>query len=464
MSAARPFDVAIVGAGAAGLAAARLLHDAGLRIIVLEARARVGGRICTHRGPGITSPIELGPEFIHGEAPETQAVLDEAGLRSVDITGKRFEAIKGRLRPVDDYWARLHQVLRHLNASAEPDESLQQFLERKPGGRREAHDRRLALQFVEGYLAADARRASAKAMAGDDDPSGDESAQRMGRVIDGYDRVTDALCAPIASAVKRSVVVTRIRWTPGAVEVESRAAVAATVNAELRRGRTRPLIRARRAIIAVPLGVLKAPAGTTGAIEFIPALEQKVDPLSKLAMGTVVRVVLHFKKRFWTSDDMSRRTGGGESLESLAFVYSDDEDFPVWWTQYPLRTPVMVGWRGGPRALALDRLSPEQLSDRAIASLARVFGLARRRLHALMDGAWCHHWDDDPLTRGAYSYQLVGGADAPAALARPVGRTLYFAGEATAPDGRIGTVDGAVASGQRAARQVQRAFNRERQR
>ena len=463
MSAARRFDVAIVGAGAAGLAAARLLHDAGLRIIVLEARARVGGRICTHRAPGIAEPIELGAEFIHGEAPETQALLDEAGLRSVDITDRRFEAVRDRLRPVDDYWQRLHRVLRHLNVSTKSDESLQQFLERRPGGRREARDRRLALQFVEGFLGADERRASAAAMAGDDDPSGDESAQRMGRVIDGYDRVIDALSAPIASAVKRSVVVTRIRWKPGAVEVESRAAVAAPSTAELRYGRTRPLIRARRVIIAVPLGVLTAPAGAIGSIEFIPALKQKVDPLRQMAMGTVVRVVLHFTKRFWTSDDISRRAGG-ESLESLGFVHSDDDDFPVWWTQYPLRAPVMVGWRGGPRARALDLLSADRLTDRAIASLARVFGLSRRRLRALVDGAWCHHWDDDPLTRGAYSYQLVGGADAPAALARPVGKTLYFAGEATAPNDRIGTVDGAIASGQRAARQVQRAFNAERQR
>ena len=463
MRAARRFDVAIVGAGAAGLAAARLLHDAGLRIVVFEARTRVGGRICTHREPGIAEPIELGAEFIHGEAPETYVLLDEAGLRSADITARRFEAVRDRLRPVDDYWQRLHRVLRHLSAATKSDESLQQFLEREPGGRREARDRRLALQFVEGFFAADARRASATAMAGDDDPSGDETAQRIARVIDGYDRLIDALSAPIASAVKRSVVVTRIRWRPGDVEVESRAAVAATSNAELHKGRTRPPIRARRVIIAVPLGVLKAPAGATGSIEFIPPLKQKVNPLGKMAMGTVVRVVLHFKKRFWTSDEISRRAGG-ESLESLAFVQSDDDDFPVWWTQYPLRSSVMVGWRGGPRARVLDRLSPEQLTDRAVASLARIFGLSRRRLRALVDGAWCHHWDEDPLTRGAYSYQLVGGAEAPAALARPVARTLYFAGEATAPDVRIGTVDGAIASGQRAARQVQRAFNGERKR
>ena len=130
----------------------------------------------------------------------------------------------------------------------------------------------------------------------------------------------------------------------------------------------------------------------------------------------------------------------------------------MWWTQYPLRAPVIVGWRGGPRARILDRLSPVGLTDCAVGSLARTFRLPARRLHALLAGSWAHHWDNDPLSRGAYSYQLVGGSAAPADLARPLGGTLYFAGEATAPDGRIGTVDGAIASGQRAAQQVRRAF------
>ena len=461
-------DVVVIGAGAAGLAAARLLHDAGLNIVVLEARARIGGRIYTHREPGIPEPIELGAEFIHGDAPETQALLDEAGLRSVDIGGRRFEAVNtssasagGRLRPADDYWQRLHRVLRHLHASPDSDESFRQFLDRKPGGRREARNRRLALQFVEGFLAADARWASTKAIAGDDDPSGDARAQRMGRVIDGYDRVVDVLSEPIATRIKRSVIVTRVRWTPGQVEVHSRAAPAAGPQHEAQAGRAQPIIHARRVVIAVPVGVLKAPPGETGSIEFIPALTQKADALARMAMGSVVRVVLHFKKRFWTDDDIERRAGG-EALESLTFVQSDDEDFPVWWTQYPLRAPVMVGWRGGPRARILDRLPPDRLTDCAIASLARALGISRRRLRPMVDGTWSHRWDADPLTRGAYSYQLVGGATAPDDLARPVQGTLFFAGEATAPDGRTGTVDGAIASGLRAARQVRRTFSKER--
>ena len=458
----------VIGAGAAGLAAARSLHDAGLNIVVLEARRRIGGRICTHREPGLPEPIELGAEFIHGDAPETRAILDEAGLRSVDVGGRRFETVNpasasagGRLRPADDYWQRLHRVLRHLDVSADSDESFRQFLDRKPGGRRDARNRRLALQFFEGFLAADSRRGSSKALAGHDDPSGDARAQRMGRVVDGYDRVVDALSEPIVARIKRSVIVTRVGWRPGTVAVHSRAAAAGGPQHETQVGRARPIIHARRVVITVPLGVLKAPPGETGSIDFIPALTQKAEALERMAMGSVVRVVLRFKTRFWTAVDFERRAGG-EALESLAFVQSDDEDFPVWWTQYPLRAPVMVGWCGGPRARVLDRLPPDRLADCAIASLARALGLSRRRLRAMVEGTWSHRWDADPLTRGAYSYQLVGGATAPDALARPLRSTLFFAGEATAPDGRIGSVDGAIASGLRAARQVRRAFAQER--
>ena len=437
------FDVAIVGAGVAGLAAARSLRAAGVTITVLEARDRIGGRIYTHRERGLAAPLELGAEFIHGTAPELQTLIQQEALRSVDIGGRRFAAIGGRLRPTDDYWDRLHRVLRLVKTGANEDESFRQFLDRKPGGRREATARKWALAFVEGYQGADARLISAQSTGGDEDPSGDPEVQLTGRVVDGYDRVAEVLAEPIRASISTSAIVTAIRWTRRAVEIESRTAA----------GRSRQLVRARRALITVPLGVLKASPAEPGSIVFSPPIEEKVAALEQMAMGTVVRLVLRFKERFWTDKSIARRAGGA-SLEALSFLQTNDSDFQVWWTQYPLRTPIMVGWRGGPGARELDRQTPNHLVERAASSLARAFGLSRRRVLGLIDGSWSHHWNDDPFSRGAYAYEMVGGADAPAILARPVKGTLYFAGEATAPDGRIGTVDGAMASGLRAARQI----------
>ncbi len=299
--------------------------------------------------------------------------------------------------------------MRRLDSQRTPERSFQEFLDRKPGGQRLANERRLALQFVEGFHAA------------------------------------DWLAEPLIEHVRLAAITTRVRWSPGNVVVE----------AQHPDGRTRPAVHARAAIIAVPLGVLKAPMGETGAIEFVPELRAKRHALEHLAMGSVVRVVLRFTERFWSSDWFAKQVEH-EELDTLSFLHGQDEDFPVWWTAYPINAPIMAGWSGGERARMLSQLASEELELRAVASLAGQFGIAHERLRGLVNAVWTHDWQNDPFARGAYSYQMVGGAEAPAALARPVRGTLFFAGEAADPDARTGTVHGAIASGRRAAREVVR--------
>jgi monoamine oxidase len=92
-------DVVIIGAGAAGISAARSLHDHGIRFVVLEARERVGGRVWTHRDPRTPVPIELGAEFIHGSAEEIEKILEDARLPVVDIEGRRWMVSGTRWTP-----------------------------------------------------------------------------------------------------------------------------------------------------------------------------------------------------------------------------------------------------------------------------------------------------------------------------------------------------------------------------
>jgi monoamine oxidase len=122
-----------------------------------------------------------------------------------------------------------------------------------------------------------------------------------------------------------------------------------------------------------------------------------------------------------------------------------------------MRSPVIVGWHGGPGARELARLPAEGILDRAVTALGRQLRIPRRRMRAMLDGAWTHNWEHDPFARGAYSYQLVGGIEPSRALARPLRGTLFFAGEAADAEGRTGTVDGAIATGRRAAAEVLRA-------
>lgn len=436
-------DVVIIGAGAAGLAAARALHEADLSVVVLEARERIGGRIFTHRDRQTPVAIELGAEFVHGSAPDLTEVLDTASLASIDVAGRQWHASGDKLRPLDDFWERLDAVMKRLDGARQPDRSFQQFLDRKPGGRRLAGERRLALQFVEGFHAADPSLISANALAEGGSPRGDLRERRLARVIEGYDRVTEWLAGPIGDSVRTSAIATRVRWAPGNVAVEAQHVD----------GRSRPAVQAKAAVIAVPLGVLKAPTGETGAIEFDPVIRQKQPILDKLAVGSVVRITMRLDERFWASDWYARQTKR-QGLDTLSFLHTTDDSFPTWWTVYPVRAPVVVAWCGGPRARDVAQFASEQIEDLAIESLGRQLSIPARRLRGMVQGAWMHDWEHDPFSRGAYSYQAVGGAEAPGQLARALRGTLFFAGEATDTKGASGTVHGAIASGRRAAKEI----------
>lgn len=152
---------------------------------------------------------------------------------------------------------------------------------------------------------------------------------------------------------------------------------------------------------------------------------------------------------------MKRRTGG-RSLAQLSFVHSADDDVPIWWTAAPARSATLVGWAGGTTATRLVARGSAEVEARAIGAIARLFGMRRARAESLIEACWYHDWRADPFTRGAYSYALVGGSTAAKQLAKPVARTLFFAGEAASPEGRTGTVHGAIGTGYRAAALVLR--------
>ena len=126
-------DVAIVGAGVAGLGATRALADAGLTTCTLEARDRIGGRIHTVRDDRLPHAIELGAEFIHGSAPELVEIVQNARLAPFAIDGSHWRPRGGRLTRADDFWGEMHKVMRYLPEEG-PDESFAEFLERAPGG------------------------------------------------------------------------------------------------------------------------------------------------------------------------------------------------------------------------------------------------------------------------------------------------------------------------------------------
>jgi monoamine oxidase len=363
-----------------------------------------------------------------------------------DVCGKRWRAEGTRLTEIGGFWDELEEVMGKLSATRTPDRSFQDFLATNPGGPRLARARSLAREFVEGFQAADPALVSERALADGGMPE-DEEEQRMGRIIDGYDRVPQWLARDLGSSLMSGVAVSRIDWRKGEVRLTLR---------EVRTGAT-TVLSARAAVVSVPQGVLLAEPSAEGAIEIVPEPVSHMRAVRLVTMGHARRVVLAFSERFWETRP-PRRLPKEKSLSTMSFLQSTDAAFPVWWTMMPLRESLLTGWAGGPRAAAMAGMSGDEITALALASIARQLGVTRKTVEGVLTGAWTHDWSTDPWSRGAYSYALVGGSDAAKTLARSVDGTLFFAGEATDAEGRNGTVHGAIASGYRAAGQVQKAL------
>jgi monoamine oxidase len=198
-------------------------------------------------------------------------------------------------------------------------------------------------------------------------------------------------------------------------------------------------------VITLPLAVLQARASEAGAVHFDPPLTRKQEALQLLAMGNVVKVMLAFRTAFWNEES---------PLKKALFVQDTRQPLPTWWNARPSDAPMWTGWAGGPMAEPVLPLQGDALLDVALASLSGAIGFSKERLAAELASWHSHDWSRDPFSRGAYSYVQPGGFHAPEALAAPMDRTLYFAGEATYGEGYNATMEGALLSGRRAAEQV----------
>jgi monoamine oxidase len=416
-------DVVVIGAGAAGLAAASALAHAGRSVLVLEARGRIGGRCWTLREPGLGVPVELGAEFIHGAPEVTLSLLRRSGASAIDSAREQRQLRRGKLVPVDAF-AEAHKATSRPGVLKKRDLSFDDYLDSRKDLSR--NTRSLARMMVEGFDAADPARASARAIV--EEWAGGEMGASQPRPLGGYGPLLEWLASSADSRlvhIQTQSVVHRVRWKRGAVEVEGRVF-------------DEPfLARAARAIVTLPLGVLQS-----GAVEFFPALKEKEQALRGLASGPVVKVALRFREPFWE-----------EKHRDVAFFHSTEASFPTYWTQLPVRTALLIAWAGGPKASRLSGRSSDELAREALAGLQGIFG-SGARVDSRLQAAYVQDWEQDPYSRGAYSYVLVDGAKARGLLAAPLAHSLFFAGEATDTEGNEGTVAGALQSGLRAAREL----------
>ena len=434
MSETELFDTLIVGAGAAGLVAAAELSRGSGTVCVLEARDRVGGRMFTRREPGVTLPIELGAEFIHGCAPATLGWLARSNTAIVDAHGVRVTLRDGKPEPADNLFA---QMKRGLDSVGRPRKDLPfaEFLDRVANRELSPAARQLARQLVEGFDAADATRVSTWATLDEWNGSSAADAPTF-RPLGGYASLIDGLVCALDHArvqVRLGTIVHTIHWQRGRVTIEA-----------TRHGQPCS-VQGKRAIITLPLGVLQLPAHAAGAVRFLPD-PRKQQALAGLASGPVIKVVMHFRKPFWEEVDDGR-------YRDASFFRATGQPFRTFWSAVPLRGSLINAWAGGPNAQRLSGRNETELTSAALDSLQSMFG-KKVRVRRMLERAYQHDWQADPFARGAYSYVIAGGTGARKALATPVKNTLFFAGEAADIQGEWGTVAGALQSGMRAARQV----------
>jgi monoamine oxidase len=435
-------DVLIVGAGAAGLAAGQALTAAGRRVIILEARDRIGGRIFTlpATGPGV--PIELGAEFVHGRPPEIFSVAEQAGLELDELQGEFWYAQNGKLCP-DEFPSERSPVFERMEKYQGPDLPFRRFLDEYCADL-PAEAKLWATAYVEGFHAANAELISLRSIVEGEKAEEEIDGDRQFRLAHGYHELVEALRRSIDPQLCQwhmRHVVSSVRWQPGRVAMECRLA-----------GDGPCTYRAGCAVVTLPLAILQLPPDSPGAVRFVPHLDCKQEALAKLAMGIAVHVTLVFREAFWRQAAFAGSSG---TLADMQFLFSENPLFPTWWSKLPSPAPVLVGWSAGPRAQQLCGLAASDITEKAVKALASILGVTAEQLSGLLQDAYVHDWQADPFSRGAYSYVVAGGAEeAQRQLAAPLADTLFFAGEATNFQGYHATVHGAIASGYRAATEL----------
>lgn len=412
-------DVLVIGAGIAGLRAAEVLVANGRRVIVLEARDRLGGRIYTDRSWGV--PVELGASWIHGVENNPIAAL--AAAKGIPTQATDYEAVMygadgqrlgdGALDDIEEQVADLVEAGRE--GSPDTDEPLRTALDRAIAAADLDPSERLDFEMgitasIEHEYATDTVNLSATNF---DDGANEGGGDAL--LPEGYDQVVAAVANGLD--VRLGHVVTSI-------DTSGDRAVVVTSQGNFQAGAV---------VVTVPLGVLKA-----GTIEFLPALpESKSRAIAKLGMGTLSKTCLRFESQFWPDDaelidivpSVSRR---GQWVESLSLTGLVD-------------VPALMMFNAGEFARAVESMTDPEVIASASSALKPAFPELSTPTGLLRSA-----WSVDPFSLGSYSFIGVGASLADRdALAQPDGRRV-FAGEACSRD-HAATVHGAYASGEAAA-------------
>lgn len=429
------FDTIIIGAGAAGLMAARELGSSGEKIAIIEARDRLGGRINTIKPDGFTVPLETGAEFIHGNLPVTLSLLKQAGISFHSMRGKTYQVKRGNLLESEEFIEGFPLLISQLD-HLKKDIPFGEFLNNYFGEEKYKPLRESVIRFAEGYDAADINKVSSYALR---DEWKNENASDSFRIKNGYSQMINFLsneCKQLGCVFYLSSIIKKINWSPNKVETFDD------------KGQS---IIAKKVLITIPLSVLNSEQKRNAYLSFNPEIPEKLKAVKLIGFGTVVKLFFEFKEAFWENNNSIKQNV--HKMPDLCFLLSDAA-IPTWWTQLPDKIPLLTGWLAGPGAEKLISKSNDELISLGINSLAYIFGTDTSFVTEQLKAKYVVNWLADPFALGAYAYSTVESKDAKEILSKPMENTLYFAGEALYEGHAMGTVEAALVSGINAAKTI----------
>lgn len=407
-------DIIVVGGGFAGLLCARELAVAGNRVVLLEASPRLGGRALSVKQTRFDTPLELGAEFIHGDLPLTMALLKEAGIPAVEVTGERSFNQNGS-------WSKegvgMEKAIQKMN-SIEEDLSLDAFLEKFYGEDRHLDLRNGLLQMARGFDLAETSVVSTKALG----KEWMKQEEKEFRPQQGYGSLVGWLeecCRQHGVQIHTSTVVHTIDWQRGSVNIQTPGEI----------------FQAAKVIVTVPISMLQqANKNAPGFIDFNPPIVSHQKAAGDIGFGTVIKIFMQFEKPFWK-----------EQQPDASFIISN-QMLPAWWTQSPVQSNMLTGWLGGPGAKALHAAGEDVLLKVSLQSLSGIFNISTEDLSAALNAFTYTDWTSMPFIGGGYSFATVHTEEARKILQQPVENSIFFAGEAIHTSDAPGTVEAALQS------------------
>lgn len=421
------YDIIIIGGGAAGLMAAKLLSAKDKKVLVLEAKDRLGGRI--HRIEILSFPAEAGAEFIHGNLKVTFDLLKEAGLKKEKLKGKFCRVEKGKWNAENNpvlHWELLIKKLTELDEDVTIEVFLSQYFQSK----KYVTLRKQFRRYIEGYDAADPENTSVFAI-------------RKEMEAEDEDQFRPA---PDYYALINFLKETFLK-NHGTIKTgEPVLKVINGKNIEVYNGNGKYLCK--KLIIAVPLGVLQCRKNEKGFINFPLTLKNYISAAKKIGNGGVIKFLLEFDKAFWLEKEFLDK----RNIPAPSYIFADTI-IPTWWTQYPSKKPLLTGWVAGPSSWKMKNYSEKKFWELILQSLSKIFSMPVTELEIRLKKMIVMNWNKEPHFLGGYSYPTPETESAQKFLRQPFENAIYFTGEYLA-ENSSSAVDAALQSGIYVAQQI----------